>query len=213
MLGRGHRLGALRCYFWGKGLLWARTLGCMCSTRCTVTAMGLITAAAVAVGGAATTATRPLTATTTPLCDIPSGCCSFTGPWTFIRSSLRMLHRVFAFCRPLRPVLLLVSFPRSRSPIVGILRMCWLLPGSFDCFGCPRTSVHRPSMAWLTVSLCVCEAQVPCSSTRCPGRPPYVLFPLTAGLPLMGSRSCGANNPSGLRETPPPLMPVEQGLP
>ena len=103
-----------------------------------------------------------------PLCDIPSGCCSFTGPWTVTRSSLRMLRRVAAFCRPLRPVLLLVSFPRSRSPvvgvlglcwmrhgvpfacqrrpIVGVLRMCWLLPGSFDCFCCPHTSVHRPSI-------------------------------------------------------------------
>ena len=47
-----------------------------------------------------------------PPCDIPSGCCSFTGPWTVTRSSLRMLCRVAAFCRPLR----LVSFPRSRSP-------------------------------------------------------------------------------------------------
>ena len=32
-----------------------------------------------------------------PLCDIPSGCCSFTGPWTVTRSSLRMLRRVTAF--------------------------------------------------------------------------------------------------------------------
>ena len=56
-----------------------------------------------------------------PLCDIPSGCCSFTGPWTVTRSSLRMLRRVAAFCRPLRPVLLLVSFPCSRSPVVGVL--------------------------------------------------------------------------------------------
>ena len=59
-----------------------------------------------------------------PLCDIPSGCCSFTGPWTVTRSSLRMLRRVAAFCRPLRPVLLLVSFPRSRSPAVGVLGLC-----------------------------------------------------------------------------------------
>ena len=56
-----------------------------------------------------------------PLCDIPSGCCFFTGPWTVTRSSLRMLRRVAVFCRPLRPVLLLVSFPRSRSPVVGVL--------------------------------------------------------------------------------------------
>ena len=59
-----------------------------------------------------------------PLCDIPSGCCSFTGPWTVTRSPLRMLRRVAAFCRPLRPVLLLVSFPRSRSPVVGVLGLC-----------------------------------------------------------------------------------------
>ena len=64
-----------------------------------------------------------------PLCDIPSGCCSFTGPWTLIRSSLRMLRRVAAFCRPLRLVLLLVSFPRSRSPVVGVLRLYWMWHG------------------------------------------------------------------------------------
>ena len=111
-----------------------------------------------------------------PLCDILSGCCSFTGPWTLTRSSLRMLRRVAAFCRPLRPVLLLVSFPRSRSPavgvpglcwmwhgvpfarqrrpIIGVLRMCWLLPGSFDCFCCPPTSVLRPSKICLAVFPC-----------------------------------------------------------
>ena len=59
-----------------------------------------------------------------PLCDIPSGCCFFTGPWTVPRSALRMLRRVAAFCRPLRPVLPLVSFPRSRSPVVGVLGLC-----------------------------------------------------------------------------------------
>ena len=60
----------------------------------------------------------------TPPCDIPSRCCFFTGPWTVTRSSLRMLRRVAAFCRPLRPVLLLVSFPRSRSPVVGVMGLC-----------------------------------------------------------------------------------------
>ena len=33
-------------------------------------------------------------------CDIPSGCCSFTGPWTVTRSSLCMLRQVAAFCCP-----------------------------------------------------------------------------------------------------------------
>ena len=94
-----------------------------------------------------------------PLCDISSGCCFFTGPWTVTRSSLRMLRRVVAFCRPLRLVLLLLSFPCSRSPMVGVLGLCWmwrdvpfarqrrpvvdvlglwwLLRGSFDCFDPP----------------------------------------------------------------------------
>ena len=38
-----------------------------------------------------------------PPCDIPSGCCSFTGPWTVTRSPLRMLRPVPAFCRPTPP--------------------------------------------------------------------------------------------------------------
>ena len=47
------------------------------------------------------------------------------------RPSLRMLCRVAACCRPLRPVLLLVSFARSRSPVVGVRGLCWLVQGSF----------------------------------------------------------------------------------
>ena len=68
----------------------------------------------------------PWPAPADPLCDSPSGCCSFTGPWTVTRSSLRMLRRVAAFWRPLRPVLLLVSFARSRSPVVGVPGLCWM---------------------------------------------------------------------------------------
>ena len=76
-------------------------------------------------GGGQADGTRPAPVVRPP-CDIPLGCCVFTGPWTVTRSSLRMLRRVAAFCRPLRPVLLLVSFPRSRSPVVGLPRLCWL---------------------------------------------------------------------------------------
>ena len=61
-----------------------------------------------------------------PPCATLSGCCFFTGPWTVTRSSLRMLRRVAAFCRPLRPVLLLVSFPRSQSSVVGVPGLCWM---------------------------------------------------------------------------------------
>ena len=51
---------------------------------------------------------------------------SLRGPWTVTHSSLRVLRRVAAFCRPLRPVLLLVSFPRSRCPVVGVPGLCWM---------------------------------------------------------------------------------------
>ena len=143
------------------------------------------------VGGSQIYATAPA-----PLCDIPSGCCFFTGPWTFTHSSLRMLRWVTAFCRPLQPVLLLVSFPRSQSPVVGVLGLCWMwwhvpfvrqqrpvagvlglcwfLRGSLTLFAVDTpSSSSRPQPA----SLCfrVREAQVPCSSTLCPGRPPYTL--------------------------------------
>ena len=166
-----------------------------------------------------------------PLCDIPSGCCSFTGPWTVTRSSLRMLRRVATFCRPLWPVLLLVSFPRSRSPvvgvlglcwmrhgvpfacqrrpIVGVLRMCWLLPGSFDCFGCPRASVHRPSIACLAVFLCGPGAFLHAlsgPSTICPFSPHGWSAP--DGLPLLLRKQ-----PIWAAGDTPHLMPVEQGLP
>ena len=50
----------------------------------------------------------------------------FTGPWTVTRSPLRMLRRVAAFWRPLRPVLLLVSFPHSRSRVAGVPGLCWM---------------------------------------------------------------------------------------
>ena len=48
------------------------------------------------------------------------------GPWTVTRSSLRVLRRGAAFCRPLQPALLLVSFRRSQSPVVGVLGLCWM---------------------------------------------------------------------------------------
>ena len=61
-----------------------------------------------------------------PLRDILSGCGFVTGPWTV--SSLRMLRRVATFCRPLRPMVLLVSFP-SAGP------SSWRIGG---CAGCCR---------------------------------------------------------------------------
>ena len=61
-----------------------------------------------------------------PPCDMPSGCCFLTGPWTVTRSSLRTLRWVAVFCRQLQPVLLPVSCPRSRRPVVGVPGLCWM---------------------------------------------------------------------------------------
>ena len=58
------------------------------------------------------------------------------GPWTVTRSSLRMLRRVAAFCRPLRPVLLLVSFPRS-----------WCVGAVLDVAVCAVGRQRRPVVA------------------------------------------------------------------
>ena len=120
--------------------------------------------------------------TSDPLCD-SVWLLFLYGPWTVTRSSLRMLRRLAAFCWPLRPVLLLVLFPRSRSPVVrvlglvgvlelcwmwhgvpfacqrrpvvGIVTLCWFLWGSFDCFRCPHASVLRSSTTYLSVFPCV----------------------------------------------------------
>ena len=74
-----------------------------------------------------------------PVCDIPSGCCFFIGPWTVTRSFLRMLRRVAAFCRPLRPVYLPVLFPRSRSPVV------WCAGAVLDVAGCAVCASAAPN--------------------------------------------------------------------
>ena len=119
-----------------------------------------------------------------PLCDIPSGGCFFTGPWTVTRSSLRMLRRVAAFCRPLRPVLLLVSFPRSRSPVVGVLGLCWMWRDV------PFARQRRPIVGVPTPPPpCVTFRRV-AVSLRGPGQSPVLPFACCVGSPRSVGR-CG----------------------
>ena len=102
-----------------------------------------------------------------------------------------------------------VPFACQRRPIVGVLRMCWLLPGSFDCFCCPHTSVHRPSIACLAVFLCGPGAFLHAlsgPSTICPFPPHGWSAP--DGLPLLLRKQ-----PIWAAGDTPHLMPVEQGLP
>ena len=105
-----------------------------------------------------------------------------------------------------------VPFARQRRAVVGVLRMCWLLPGSFDCFCYPRASVHRPSI--------ICLAVFPCA--RGPGA--VFLHGLSRPSTICPFPPHGWSAPDGLllllRKQPiwavgdtPHLMPVEQGLP
>ena len=137
-----------------------------------------------------------------PPCDIPSGCCFFTGPWTVTRSSLRMLRPVAAFCRPLRPVYLPVSCPRSRSPEVWCAGGCagvvfrLLLPS-------PPPHSGRPPPA----SLCFRGHVVRrvAVSSRGPGQTPVLPFPLPPNILLPRRSVCGG---VGRTTTPrPPCNP------
>ena len=47
-----------------------------------------------------------------------------------------------------------VPFARQQRPVVGVLGLCWVLWGSFDCFCCPHTSVLGPSTTCLAAFLC-----------------------------------------------------------
>ena len=80
------------------------------------------------------------------------------GPWTATRSSLCMLRQVAAFCRLLRPVLLLVLLPRLQSPVVGVLGLCWWRRVPFVRERCPLVGV--PGLCWLLWG--------PFDSFRCP---------------------------------------------
>ena len=103
-----------------------------------------------------------------------------------------------------------VPFACQRRPTIGVSRMCWLLPGSFDCFCCPHTSVHRPSIACLAVFLCGPGAlflhALSGLSTICPF-PPHSWSAPDGLLLLLRKQPIWAAGDT------PHLMPVEQGLP
>ena len=146
---------------------------------------------------------RSITLPPPPCVTFRRGAVSLQGPWTVTRSSLRMLRRVAAFCRPLRPVLPLVSFPRSRSPVVWCVgavldvagcAVCasaapnnWRIGG---CAGCCRAGCRRGQRGWESVDVAVgsCALGLPNSlfgglggpRSPCSGgglRGPAVLFP------------------------------------
>ena len=105
-----------------------------------------------------------------------------------------------------------VPFAHQRGPIIGVLRMCWLLRGSFDWFCCPHASVHRPSITCLAVFLCargpgaLLLRALSRPSTICPFPPHDQSAP--DGLPLLLCKQ-----PIWAAGDIPHLMPVEQGLP
>ena len=64
-----------------------------------------------------------------------------------------------------------VPFVRQRRPVIGVLRMCWLLWGSFDCVCCPPPPPPTPSGAALlngALGPGAHTCQRPRHSLRCP---------------------------------------------
>ena len=121
-----------------------------------------------------------------PLCDIPSGCCFFTGPWTVTRSSLRMLRRhcVLSAAAAGAPAGVVSAFAEPSGWCAGAVMdvagcaVCasaapssWRIGGCVGCCGGRLTAlaVHTPPSSGRRqpASLCFCvrEAQAPCSST------------------------------------------------
>ena len=103
-----------------------------------------------------------------PLCDIPSGCCFFTEAWAVTRSSLRMLRRVAAFCPPLRPVFLLVSFSHWRSPVTGVV-LVGVVVGVGVVLRFLRPTLLRAQVTPLAAFPCACGPTLPTlhASTMC----------------------------------------------
>ena len=136
-----------------------------------------------------------------PLCDIPSGCCFLTGPWTVTHSSLRMLRWVAAFCRPLRPVLLLVSFPRSRSPVVGALGLCWCPPPPVRSFGVMLSSAPTDSARSTNRFVTARPLAITLETALQPSRPPAQAHPpIHRAPPHLLSRT--ARNSSSIPPSP-----------
>ena len=87
-----------------------------------------------------------------------------------------------------------VPFVRQRRPVVGVLKLCWLLQGSFDCFSGPHTSVLRPS----TTCLAACArgpGALLCTGPRGAAKPPIPPAPVSPwgiswAFPV-GPRVCG----------------------
>ena len=77
---------------------------------------------------------------------VPSGSHLFMGPSTVTRSSLRMLRRVAVFWRPLRLVLLLVSFAGPSGGCAGAV---------LDVAGCAVCASAAPSSWRIEVVLVV----------------------------------------------------------
>ena len=92
-----------------------------------------------------------------------------------------------------------VPFARHQRPIVGVLRMCWLLPGSFDCFCCPHASVHSLCPSFLSAVLALVPPSV---------GPAFYVFVLL--LPMfVGAPGCPCRGPTPVPPACPPPPPPE----
>ena len=114
-----------------------------------------------------------------------------------------MLRRVAAFCRPLRPMLLLVSFPRSRSPVVGPIP---------PPFGRGLEPNLPPFGGGTVLGLWVLQKSVVCGSLKSPPPPPPGLSTSLHRIPSLSHGACeGPQDRNPASSAPPQVQNITGG--
>ena len=110
---------------------------------------------------------------TAPLCDIPSGCCFFTGPWTVTHSSLRMLR-----CEPARcPGCFTLHC--GRAVILGSSHLSYIRGSSLAHHSFPQCTLGAPAVANWVLDPLGADEQQHCAAGAL-GLVPWVPDPLRA---------------------------------
>ena len=177
--------GAQYLAYWGMCWLLPGSFDCFCCPRTSVHLPPTVPLARHK--GGLLRENPPSAAPPSPTCG-PTAI-THAGP----RRQLPGSRRAAASCRPLRPVLLLVSFPRSQSPVVGVLGLCWMwrdVPFARQ----RRSIVGVPGLCWWHP-------------------PPHTHTPSSGAEGLKGALGRGGGGGSKLHDQQAPPFPNAPGAP